>query len=448
MTDLREAVERVVRAVRRTAEGDVVAVEADSLEVGVRLGKPEKLKRSRERRLALRVFAGRSSAIVSTADLAERALDTLVSDGIALARSTASDPFSGLPDPADLGTPTDVDLDLIDPTAGEVSVEQLLADARSAEEAALAADPRLSNSEGAEASSSTRRLVYASSTGFFGEQRGSSFSLSVVPVAESAGAMQRDYWYSSARHREDLQAAAEVGRTAARRTLRRIGARPVATEQVPVVFEPEIAASLLGHLVSAVSGSSVYRGLSFLRDKLGAKIFPSGIRVVDDPLRRRGLGSRRFDGEGLASHENIVIDDGVLTTFLLDCYSARKLGTRSTASAVRSLGEPPSAGPTNLYMAAGDASPSDILRSVRRGLYVTELIGSSVNPVTGDYSRGAAGLWIEDGELGDAVEGVTIAGNLIEMFARIEAVGNDLVFRSAISAPTLKIERMTVAGEG
>jgi PmbA protein len=446
---LAEAVELVLGRVRSFAdvEAEAIAAEADRLEVGVRLAKPEKLKRSRERRLALRVFAGKSSAIVSTADVTAGSLDRLVGDAVDLARATAADPFAGLPDLE--GQPTvPGDLDVYDPVAAEMTAEEALATARAAEEAALACDARLSNSEGSEFSAAARRLVYATSRGFHAEQRSSSFSLSVVPVAKSNGSMQRDYWYTSARHRRDLEDAASVGRTAAARTLRRLGARSIATCQVPVVFEPEIAASLVGHVAGAVSGSAVYRGMSFLRDRIGQRIAPETVRIVDDPLRRGGLASRPFDAEGLTSRTNVVIEAGTLQTFLLDTYSARKLGLASTASAVRSLGEPPVAGATNLFLEPGSSSAEDIIGSVKNGLLVTELIGSGLNPVTGDYSRGAAGLWIENGTPAFPVEGITIAGNLLEMLATVEAVGSDLSFRSSVCAPTVKIARMTVAGDG
>jgi PmbA protein len=427
-------------------EAEAIGAEVDRLEVGVRLGKPEKLKRARERRLALRVFAGRSSAVVSTADLSDRALSGLAVDAVSLARATAADPSSGLPDLDGEATPS-FDLDVFDPSAAETTAEDALEIARIAEDAALSSDTRLSNCEGAEFGASSRRLYYATSRGFRGEHRSSSFSLSVVPVAKDAnGSMQRDYWYSSARHRSDLEDPTSVGRTAAARTLRRLGARTVPTCRVSVVFEAEIAASLVGHVASAVSGSAIYRGLSFLRNRLGERIAPATVRIVDDPLRRRGLGSRPFDAEGLTSRKNVVVERGELATFLLDTYSARKLGMKSTASAVRSLGEPPVAGATNLFLEVGDASPEAIIGSVAKGLYVTELIGSGLNPVTGDYSRGAAGIWIENGELTFPVEGVTIAGNILAMLGSIDVIGNDLAFRSTISAPTLKVAEMTVAG--
>jgi PmbA protein len=444
---LADAADFTLRRARATSatEAEVVAAEGERLEVGVRLRKTEKLKRSRERRLALRIFVRRSSAVVSTSDLTTESLGRLVSEAAALAAATASDPFAGLPDLA-AERPLSHDLDLFDPIAESFTAEEAIDLVQAAEEAAFASDSRIANSEGAELSVSTRRSLYATSRGFLGEQRSSSFSLSVVPVASEDGAMQRDYWYTASRHRVGLEEPTVVGRTAAERALRRLGARSIPTREVPVLFDPESAATLLGHLAGGASGSAVYRGMSFLRDRLGARVAPVNVRVVDDPLRPAGLGSRPFDAEGLTSRRNVVVDDGVLATFLLDTYSARKLGKTSTASAARALGETTAPGPTNFYLEPGTASPREIIRSVRSGFYVTELIGSGVNPVTGDYSRGAAGLWIENGELSFPVEEVTIAGNLHAMLAGIEAVGNDLSFRSMISAPTVKIGKMIVAG--
>ena len=447
--NLADAAEFALERARETSvtDAEVVAAEGEKLEVGVRLRKTEKLKRSRERRLALRVFVGRSSAVVSTSDLTAESLERLVAEAAPLAAATASDPFGGLPDLAG-EPPPQSDLDLYDAAAETVAADAALDLVRIAEDAALSADNRITNSEGAEMSIATRRSLYATAGGFRGEQRSSAYSLSVVPVASIDGAMQRDYWYTASRHRAALDDPTAVGLTAAERTLRRLGARSVGTREVPVVFDPETAASLVAHLASAVSGSAVYRGTSFLRDRLGGRIAPPSITIVDDALRRGGLGSRLFDAEGLTSRRNVVLEGGVLSTFLLDTYSARKLGKSSTASAARALGDTPIPGPTNLYLEPGDASPADIIGSVRNGFYVTELIGSGVNPVTGDYSRGAAGLWIEDGRLAFPVEEVTIAGNLLAMFAAIDAVGNDLSFRSTISSPTVKIAKMTVAGRG
>jgi PmbA protein len=447
MVELDEGIDLVLRRAHALggAEADVLAVESDRLEAGVRLGETEKLKRSRERRLAVRLFVGRSSAIASTSDLTPSSLETLVSDCRELARATAADPFGGLADVGDQ-LPWPAELGLFDSTAQDVTAEEAISLAQTAERAALECDARLTNSEGAEVWVSGRRLAYATSRGFRGAYRSSHFSLTVVPVAVADGSMQRDYWYTAGRRRAALEDPRTVGVKAAARALRRLGARSVANCEVPVVFDPETAASLIGHLGSACCGSAVYRGMSFLRDRLGSRIAPRGIRIVDDPLRHGGLGARPFDAEGLTSRRNVVVEDGVLQTFLLDTYSARKLGAASTANAVRALAEPPSAGVSNFHLERGIASPEDVIGSVRRGFYVTELIGSAVNPVTGDYSRGAAGMWIENGRLEFPVEEVTIAGNLNAMLAGIDGVANDLEFRSAVSAPTLRVAKMTVAG--
>ncbi|MGH7856786.1 MAG: TldD/PmbA family protein, partial [Candidatus Binatia bacterium] len=397
--------------------------------------------------VALRLFAGHSSAVCSTADLTPESLRGLVESCESLARSTAADPFSGLPDDSGLAARVP-DLDLYDDSAEQIGAEEAIAIARATEEAALTADPRITNSEGAEFEAGTNRLLYRTTRGVSGDYRTSSFSLSVVPVAAQDGRMQQDYWYTAARRRGDLESPESVGRTAAARALRRLGARSVRTCEVPIVFDPEMAASLLGHFASAVSGSSVYRGLSFLSGRIGARIAGESITLVDDALLPRRLGSRPFDAEGLPTRRNVIVEGGVLAGYLLDTYAARKLGMQSTASAVRSFGDVPSAGASNFYLEAGGDPPDQIIASVREGLYVTELSGFGVNPVTGDYSRGAGGLWIENGRLTFPVEEVTVAGNLLDMIASIEMIGNDLRFRSRIAAPTLKVARMTVAGSG
>jgi PmbA protein len=308
-------------------------------------------------------------------------------------------------------------------------------------------DPRIRNSEGAEFDGGTHQVLYAASNGFQGEYRSSSCSLSVVPVASENGSMQRDYWYSAQRHLADLEAPEEVGRKAAARALRRLGARQVPTCEVPVVFDPETAASLLRHLAGAVSGNALYKGMSFLNGKLGERIAPDFVHVNDDGTLVGHLGSKPFDGEGVATRRTAIIEGGVLTGYLFDCYSARKLQSRSTGNAARSVGDAPHVSATNLFLAAGDTSPEDIIGSVESGLYVTDLMGFGVNPVTGDYSRGAGGLWIENGKLTYPVEEITVAGNLLQMFRNIEVVGNDLHYRRAVSAPTIKIAKLTIAGQ-
>jgi PmbA protein len=425
---------------------DAVVVESDGLSVGVRLGEVEKVKRARQRRAGLRVFVGQAIAVVSTADFSRDGLAQLARDACALARSTAPDPHAGLPDAAELASEPDLDLDLFDPAVATLEPGEALAWAREAESAALAAGPEITNSEGAEAGGEAGTVAYASSLDFAGAYSGSHASLAVVPVATRDGLMQRDSWYTVHRKLACLDPPAEVGREAARRTLRRLGARRPPTCACPVVFDPETAATLLRHLAGAISGSALYRRMSFLVDRLGQAIASPAVTIVDDPLRSAGPASRPFDGEGVTQRRRTVVERGVLSTYLLDTYSARRLGLRTTGHAARSVGDAPSAGPTNFFLEAGPHAPAAILASVRSGLYVTELIGFGVNPVTGDYSRGAAGLWIDHGELAYPVEELTIAGNLRDMLRGIEMVGNDLVLRRAIASPTVKVGRMTVAG--
>ncbi|TMA45826.1 MAG: TldD/PmbA family protein [Deltaproteobacteria bacterium] len=362
---------------------DAVVAESDGLGVGVRLREVEKVKRARQRRAGLRVFFGESTAVASTADLTGEGLSTLARDACTLARGTAPDPYAGLPDPAELARDWP-DLDLYDSALEALDPSQALTWTREAEAAALDAAPEITNSEGAEFSSSVGQVAYASSLGFTGVYRGSHASLSVVPVATRDGAMQRDAWFTAHRKLAGLESPASVGGEAARRTLRRLGARRAPTRECPVVFDPETAATLLRHLAGALAGPAL--------------------------------------------------------------YSARRLGLRPTGHATRSVGDVPSAAPTNFFVEPGPYSPEAIIASVREGLYVTELIGFGVNPVTGDYSRGAVGLWIENGELAYPVEEITIAGNLSDMLRDVEMVGNDLRLRTALAAPTLKIARMTVAG--
>jgi len=445
---LEEIAELLLRGAREhgATAADVVVAEGDSLTVGVRLGKVEKVQRSRAKHLGLRVFVGDRSAITSTADFSTDSLANLATDSVALARVTAPDSFAGLPAPDELAA-TQPDLHLYDDAIGAVSAEQATEWCRAGEAAAMETDRRIGNSEGAEFDGGSHRVLYAASNGFRGQYRSSSCSLSVVPVATENGSMQRDYWYSVQRRLADLEAPEEVGRKAAARALRRLGARPVRTCEAPVVFDPETAASLLRHLAGAVSGNTLYKGMSFLNGKLGERVAADFVNVYDDGSLVGHLGSKPFDGEGVATRRTAILEGGVLTSYLFDCYSARKLQSRSTGNAARSVGDAPHVSATNLYLAAGDTSPDDIIGSVRSGLYVTDLMGFGVNPVTGDYSRGAGGSWIENGELTYPVEEITIAGNLLQMFRNIEVVGNDLHFRRAVSAPTLKISKLTIAGQ-
>ena len=440
---LRAALDRAAEAGATAA--DAVAVEGLALTAGIRLGEIETLTDARERRLGLRVFVDDRAAIAATSDLAPKSVARFAAETVALARVTAPDRHAGLPERSALATEAP-DLDLYDATAAVAAPEAALADARAAEQAALAVDPRLDNSEGAEFAQHAATVAYASSLGFDGGYRTSSFSLSVQPVASADGRMQRDYWYSRARHRADVEDGAAVGRRAAARTLRRLGARKVPTQEAAVVFEAEVAASLLRHLAGAVTGQSLYRGTSFLLGRLGDTIAAPGVTVIDDGRLPRGHGSRPFDAEGLPTRRTVVIDRGRLASYLLDTYAARRLELAATGNASRAVGDGPSAAPTNFFLAAGPHTPAEIIASIDRGLLVTELIGFGVNQVTGDYSRGATGLWIEHGEIVHPVEEITIAGNLLDMMRDIEMIGNDLVFRGSVAAPTLKIGRMMIAG--
>ena len=429
---------------RGATEADGFLIEEQHFSASVRLGQVDTVKHSREQRLSLRVFAGKASAAASTSDLSRASLERVVDEATALARVTSEDPHAGLPDPRELITAVP-DLELAEPPTDEPSPEAKIELARQAEAAALESDPRIANSEGAEYWDRRARYVYATSHGFAHGYATTAFGLSVSPVASANGEMQRDYWYSAVRHRDALEAPASIGRTAARRALRRLGGRKVKTTEVPVVFDPDTAASLVRSIAGAASGPALYRRASFLLDRLGKRIAAPAVTIVDDGLIPRALGSRPFDGEGLATRSTVVVGDGVLESYLLDSYSARKLGLRSSHHASRD-GAGVGVSTTNLVLQAGPTPPAELIRSVKNGLYVTELIGFGVNGVTGDYSRGAVGLWIENGELTYPVEEITIAGNLLAMFAAIEGIGNDLVLRDRTVSPTLLIGRMVVAG--
>jgi PmbA protein len=382
---------------------------------------------------------------VSTADLSRTALEDLAREACALARVTAPDPHAGLPAPGDLATAWP-DLELYDPAIETLEPAVGFALATRAERAALDADPAITNSEGAEFSGGGGYVAYASSAGFIGAYRSSFFSLSVVPVAGRDGEMQRDSWYTAGRRLRELDEPEAVGLESARRTLRRLGARQMPTGTYPIVFDPPTASSLVRHLAGAISGPSLYRRTSFLVDRLGEAVTSPIVTIVDDPLRPAGPASRPFDGEGSPARAQTIVERGVLQSYLLDTYSGRRLGRPSTGHASRSVGDAPSVAPTNFHLAAGQETPEEIVASVERGLYVTELIGFGVNLVTGDYSRGAVGLFIEHGELTHAVHEVTIAGNLRDVYAGIDRIGNDLDTRRATSAPTLRVQGLTVAG--
>lgn len=439
------AVDLVDRAMRGGASAaDVTVYEADEFSTALRLGQIEKLKEAASKALGLRVFRGVRSASSFSSDFSPASLEKLVERTLAMAQVTSEDPASGLPDAGLLGR-HEGDLHLYSEDVATLSTDDRIDYARRAEQAALSADPRIKNSEGSWFEASVGRRAYANSLGFVGSYRSSYCAGSVAPVAEEGG-MQRDYWYSVARSRSGMDSPEAVGRKAAERTLRKLGGRKRPTCQAPVIFDPETAPSLIGHIFEAVRGDAIYRSASFLTGKLGQKVANENVTILDDGLRPGGFGTRPFDGEGIPASVTPVIEKGVLTNYLLNCYTARKLNMRTTGNASRGVSGPPGVGPKNFYLAPGTHSPEEIRKSIKSGFYVTDLIGFGVNVVTGDYSRGAAGMWIENGEFAYPVEEVTIAGNLAEILNHIDMVGSDLEFHSAIAAPTLLISGLTVAG--
>ena len=435
----------VSRARARGADAaDVLVAEGTDFSVTVRKGEVETLKDAGSKALGIRVFVGKRTASTYTSDFSSAALEALVGDTVAMARVTGQDPAAGLPD--ETPPPDDVDLGLFDPSPAELPTAERIERARRAEAAALAASPEISNSQGASYGSDESHVVLANTQGFMGSYRSSGVSLSVIPVAERDGKMERDYWYTNGRGVGDLLAPEEVGRIAAERTLRRLGARKVPTCEVPIVFDPETAAELLGIVFRALSGYSVFRNATFLKDRVGERVASPLLSVVDEGRKPRGLGARPFDGEGLRTRRNVPLEEGVLRFFMCDAYSARKIGARPTGSARRGVGGGPGVGSGNLCFAPGATPPEEILGEVERGLYVTDLIGFGVDLVSGDYSQGAAGQWIENGRFVHPVNEVTIAGNLKQMLLDVDALGNDLEWRSSIASPTLRIRRMTVSG--
>ena len=439
------AADLVQRATRAGATAaDVVVQEGDEFSTTVRLGKIESLKEAASKALGLRVFLGVRSATSFSSDFSAASLDRLVGRTLAMARATSEDSASGLPEPGLLGR-YEGDLQLYGEDVAELSTEERIRQARRAEEAALSFDPRIKNSEGSWFEAGAGTKAYANSLGFVGSYRSSYCAVSVAPIAQDGG-MQRDYWYSAARRAGALESPEAVGRKAAERALRKLGARKVATCRVPVVFDPETARSLLGHVFEAVRGDAIYRSASFLTGKLGQPVAAADVTIQDDGLRPAGFGSRPFDDEGIPSSVTPVIEEGFLRNYLLNCYTARKLKLRTTGNAARGVAGPPGLGPKNFYLRAGPYRPQEIIGSVQNGFYVTDLMGFGVNIVTGDYSRGASGLWIENGQLAFPVEEVTIAGSLPEMLNHIDMVGSDLEFRAALASPTLLISGLTVAG--
>jgi PmbA protein len=420
---------------------DLLLVERRSLEVSWRLGDLEELERKEDRDLGLRVLVGRRQACASTSQLDADGLAGFVRELVESARHLPEDPFAGLAEPGQLAR-NGLDLDIYDPA--EPTADDLLQAAAMAEDAARA-EAGITNSDGASAGWSTSTVHLAASNGLSARYRRSSHRLGVTVLAGSGTAMERDWEHRAATHGADLPPPAEIGRIAAERTVRRLNPRKAFTAAVPVVYDPRVASSLLRHLANAISGEAIAKGTSFLKDSLGEAIMAPGIVVSDDPLRRRGLASRPTDAEGLPVARRNLVDAGMLTTWLLDLATARQLGLRSTGHAARGTGGPPSPSATNLALEPGRVSRADLIGDIRSGFYVTDLMGMGVNLVTGDYSRGAAGFWIENGELKWPVSEVTIAGNLREMLTNLRPA-DDLELKGSCDAPTVRIDGMTVAG--
>ncbi len=426
---------------------DALFVNGQSSEVRVRLSETEQVKQSRSKGIGLRVLVGQRTATTSSSDLSREVLENLIERTCKAAHATAEDPTAGLPDRALFDEAPTADLDLYDPILEEITAERGIDMARECEAAAIGADSRIKNSEGAEMGWGVSVTHFANSFGVYRTNRRGSVSFWTTPVAEHDGAMERDYWYTSARHFGDLESPAEVGRIAARRTLRRLGATKPRTCRVPVIFEAPVACRLLGALAGAVVGGAIYREASYLIGKVGETIANDAVTIVDNALIPRGSGSKPFDGEGLATNATTVIDNGVLRSYLLDSYSGRKLGMATTRNASRGLAGTPGASSTNFWMTPGELSLEQLIAQTKRGLLVTELIGFGVNTITGDYSQGASGVWIEDGALAEPVSEFTIASTLPQMWNSIDAIGSDRDPRRAVSAPSFRIAEMTVAGQ-
>jgi PmbA protein len=465
-SDLKQLASDVLaRALRAGAtDAEAVVYQGDEFSTLVRLGQVETLKESGSRAVGLRVFIAsgkaQKTASTSSSDFSGESIARLVAGAVTLARITSEDPFAGLPDPADFGQHDiagqhlyfdDVNLQ---PPADRIRI------AREVEAAALAFDPRIQNSGGGDFDTATSHKILMNSRGFTGEFRRSYCGFSAQPIAHDVdGRMQRNYWYSAARSTRLLEDPIAVGQEAARRTLQRLGARQAKTQQAPVVFSPEIARSIVGNIFDAANGDAIYRHASFFAGMLGERVAGENVTVIDDGtlvfdhesahegnIKTGGFGTAPFDGEGLPTRRTVLIENGILKSYAMNTYTARKLGLASTGNAARSLAGNPGIGAGNFFLQPGALTPEQIIADVKSGLYVTETMGFGVNLVTGDYSQGAAGMWIENGELTYPVEEITIAGNLKDMYKNISAIGNDLTFRTAAAAPTLRIEGMTIAG--
>jgi PmbA protein len=447
-TDLRELATDVVRRAMNggATAAECVVREGDEFSTTVRLGQVETLKESGSRAIGVRVFFGQRAASTYSSDFSAAGIERMLKSALELAKICSEDPYAGIPVAAQLGSLSG-DLHLYHEDVYSLPGSERIEYARRAEKAALDADPRIKNSDGGSFDAATGRKVLANSHGFVGEYRRSYCSVAVVPIAQDDKGMQRDYWYSVARSLAKLDSAEQVGKEAARRTLRRLGARKVKTAHVPVVLDPMVAGSILGHIFEGVNGDSVYRGESFLAGKLGEKIAGPNVTIVDDGTMPGGFGTSPFDGEGIPTRRTLVIENGILKSYLLNTYTAKKLGLQTTANASRGLAGTPGIGPGNYFLEPGTKTPNQIIANIKDGLYVTEFLGHGANLVTGDYSRGASGIWIVNGELAYPVEEITVAGNLKDMFCNISEIGSDLEFRGSVASPTIRIDGLTVGGE-
>lgn len=439
--------ESVIENARRLGAelAECTIIDSEEFECRVRLGEVEKLTRAGSRAIGLRVITGQRVGSAYTSDFTQAGLQRMLDSAVSLAKISTVDEYAGLPEPSELGS-HDADLQLYWDDVAALDPQHSIDMARRAEAAAIKADPRIVNSEGGSFASNLRQRVFANSLGFSGCYRSSSCSISAVPVVEDNGVRQRDYWFSAAPNVAGLDEPESVGLRAAERVLRRIGARKVATAKVPVVFEQRVARSIAGHIFEAVAGETVYRKESFLAGKLGEKVASSNVTLIDDAILPAHLGSSPFDDEGVRSRRTVVVENGVLRSYLLNSYAARKLSLRTTGNAVRGITGNASTGTGNLYLAPGELAPAQIVSKLKNAFYVTELLGSGVNITNGDYSRGAAGLWIENGELAYPVQEVTVAGDLRRMLQEIDTVGSDLEFRGSVAAPTLLVGEMTISG--
>jgi PmbA protein len=451
-TDLKQLASEVLAKALKAGATDAEAVvyERDEFETRVRLGQVETLKEAGSRAVGLRVFLGQRTASTSSSDFSDESIARLVDGAVTLAKITSEDPFAGLPEAEAFGK-LEGDLGLYFEDVNAQPPAERIEIARRAEAAAMAYDTRIQNSGGGDFDTATSHKILMNSRGFTGEYRRSYCGFSAAPIAQDEkGGMQRNYWYSNSRTVKKLESPEEIGQEAARRTLRRLGARQVKTQKAPVVFSPEIARSIIGNIFDAANGDAIYRHATFFADMLGERVAGENITVVDDGTLVfdgiGGFGTSPFDGEGLPTRRTVLVENGVLKNYVMNTYTARKLGMQSTGNASRGLAGNPGIGAGNFYLEPGTLTPEQVIGDVKDGLYVTETMGFGVNLVTGDYSQGASGLWIENGELAYPVEEITIAGNLKDMYKNIVAIGNDLVFRGASAAPTIRVEGMMIAG--